>query len=337
MGSRGNALFVVGVVIVFALVGIGYVMILGWEDGSTEEIVEPATSEDPAEGATLERADGVVEIRLGDQQWRSAEVGEKIAPGSGVRTGPEGAAKLAYGEGLAAEVRSGTSLSVDRLDSEVARFVVKEGLVIVDLDEKKQGKRIVQLAAEGSDAILETRGGRVTMLNDGHGNVQAAVTRGDAVLAAGGEQVTLGAGEQSSVASGEAPSAPVKIPSSLLLKVKWPPPQTAKRRHRISGNATPGSLVRVGKQIVAADADGRFTAVVDLSEGSNRLIVRAVDVVGRTEQNESPAIDLDTEAPPHEIETDPGMWRRGHQKAAKPHKKVSPKAGRKRGRKGSRK
>jgi hypothetical protein len=306
--SRSNALFVAGVALVLALVAIGYLGVL-------ESETEPAAGEAPVVEATeqthaarLGRADGSVEIRVGDAPWQPAQVGTRVAAGADVRTGPDGVAALSYGDGVNAEVRSGSMVRVDRLDDEVTRFVVGRGLVIIDVDEQKKKDRVVQLAAEGSDALVETRSGRVAVLNDGNGQVQTAVTRGEAMLSANGGTVKLGEGQQSLVAKDQPPSAPAEIPKSLLLKVKWPSGKTSKRRHRIQGTANPGALVRVGKQVIAADREGRFSAVVDLDEGRNRIVVRAVDVTGRAESAESPDITVDTEAPAATIDTHPDMW-----------------------------
>ena len=307
MGAKGNALFVVGVAIVLALVGIGYSTLLDLEEDETAIIVEPPAA---PKGATLERTDGAVEISVGGGAWRPAIAGTALEPGAGVRTKEGGVASLSYGNGISAEVQSESNIRIDRLDDEVARFVVGRGLVVIDVDEEVGSDRIVQLAAEGTDAIVETQNGRVAVLSDGEGQVQTAVTRGAATLEANGERVELGAGQQSLVEKGRGPSKPTAIPSSLLLKVKWPTAATSKRRHRITGTANPGALVRVGDRVVAADAQGKFSAIVDLDEGRNRVVVRAVDVAGNSETSESPTIKVDTKAPAHAIETNPDMWKR---------------------------
>lgn len=312
MDWRSNALFVVGVAIVLSLVGIGYMVILGWEEPPPAPeplpLVEAALT-----GARVERTDGSVQFRVGKGEWQLAQIGVELAPGADVRTGADGAAFLSYGPGIAAEVKGDSVIRVDRLDEEVARFVVGEGVVVIDVDENlKEGDRVVQLGADGSDAVVETRGGRVGVLSDGKGHIQTAVTRGEAVLEAGGKRVELKAGQQSTVAPGGTPSAPVAVPKSLLLKVKFPADtKTAKRRHLIQGTASPGSLVRIGERVVTADEMGRFSAVVDLGEGRNRIVVQAVDVLGRAAAQRSPEITLDTRAPSHTVETDPDMWQDG--------------------------
>jgi hypothetical protein len=123
--------------------------------------------------------------------------------------------------------------------------------------------------------------------------------------------VELPAGYQTSIRAGEAPQTPMVLPTSLLLKVKWPPTgQTNKKRQLVVGKTNPGARVRVGPTILTADARGRFRAIIELREGSNALEVRALDVTGRSEIARSPPIELDTRAPSHAFQTDPGMWKR---------------------------
>lgn len=305
---RGGVTFAVAVAAIVAAVGVAYMYIL--EPAPPPPTVQPPAAPAAPE-ARLQRADGTVQIRLRDTEaWRTATVGEVIAPGADVRTGTDGAALVAYGEGVSAQVQSESLIRLDEMRGALTRLIVGEGLVVIDVDENVAQPRRVQVAAQGSDAVVETHGGRITMLNDGEGRVQTAVTRGQATLSAQGESVRLGSGQQSSVAPGQAPSAPAAIPPSLLLKVQWPQRETAKRSQVISGTTNPGSRVRVGQQVVTADSRGRFEAVVALKEGRNRIKVQVVDVVGRSQGTESPDITLDTQAPSLAVETDPNIWKR---------------------------
>src|SRR6185369_16199087 len=103
-----------------------------------------------------------------------------------------------------------------------------------------------RLEAKGSDAIVETRGGRFSMLSDGHGQVAVATETGQVRLQAKGKEVSVGAGTQSIVQPGSAPKAPSPIPKSLLLKVAAPGrPVQREPEHDVEGTATPGSVVRV--------------------------------------------------------------------------------------------
>ncbi len=331
MSSRSNALFVVGVVLILGLVLYGYSRVMIWEapvpvasaDVAADTDITVVTPPKKSPGyATLGAQSGVVELKVGHSGWMPAESGSQLLPGMALRTGAQSNAKLSYGTDneISVDLLRNSEVRLDRIDDDVARFVVGEGLVIIDV--KPGGDRVVQLVADGSDAVAETRGGRVAMLNDGKGHVQTAVLEGDAVVEAAGKQVKVGAGQATLVTPGSAPHAPTVIPNSLLLKVKWPGAKhatsitgateigTGKKRHRITGHTAPGSLVRIGEKVVAADPNGRFSAIVGLVEGRNRIKVEVIDVVGRVEILDSPTINLDTKAPESVIQTDPGMWKK---------------------------
>jgi hypothetical protein len=109
--------------------------------------------------------------------------------------------------------------------------------------------------------------------------------------------VALREGQQSVARVGHAPSAPAPLPASLLLKVSWPAVRmTNERRIVVTGRATPGSIVVVGEDRVEVQPDGRFTHVILLREGRQRLAARAHGVAGSA-TSEGPPIVLDTRAP----------------------------------------
>lgn len=308
MQRRGNLVFIAGILAVIAFVAIGYFVILKPDIGaSPPELAESAAEVLP--GGRVADANGAVEISTGGGEWLAANVGSPVGPKTSVRTGEDGKAVLAYGNALSVNLSPDTQLRVGAIDDTTASFVVEEGLVVADVD--PSSGRELTIGAAGTDAIAKTRDGRVHLLADGEGNVQAAVTRGTADVSAKGETVTLQNGYQTSVARGEAPAAPTVLPGSLFLKIKWPPVQsTSKKLHLVRGETTPNARVRVGGTVVWADGDGRFETVVQLQEGENRLEAYTLDVAGRLETERSPAIEVDTRAPGHSVETSPDMWRK---------------------------
>jgi len=301
---RGTFKFVGGVVLLMLALALGYFLVLG-RSGDVLELASDVTPR-PEERGRVVRADGVVELRVGNQPWTAAAEGTAFAAGASMRTGIGGRATISYGDGVRVEVEDSTSVRLERVDDKTVRFKVNKGLVIIDVDKNKTS-RVIQLTAENSDAVIETRDGRIAVLSDGKGQVQTAVIRGGASFSAKGKKILLKAGEQSLAVKGKAPSASEPIPESLLLKVKWPPVRSGKRRHLIKGKTTPGSLVRVGNRVVAADATGRFSALVELHEGRNSLVVRAVDIIARREQSTA-NIKVDTKAPSLKVKTDPSIW-----------------------------
>lgn len=301
-----------GVLVIAAAVAAGYLMLLGRPLAELPHPMPVVVSSPPSPAdlpPTLSEAKGAVQIRTGEGAWHNAAVGMALEPGSDLRTGVDGHAALTYADSINVAVDQAAELRVERVNADVARLVVREGLAIVDV--KPEGGRLLQVAAYGSDAVVETRDGRVHLQNDGQGHVQAAVTRGTAILKARGEQVELGEGFASSVAPGAKPTRPFAMPKSLLLKVKWPPEaSTAKRRHLVVGTTNPGARVRIGELVAVADERGRFQVVIELNEGTNHLRAYALDVFGRVQQAEAPPVELDTRAPAQEIQTDPEMWNR---------------------------
>ena len=131
---RDNALFVAGVVAILALVVVAYFAILGGE----EETPQPKLVEQ-APQAKLAKVGGPVELRVGSGEWTKVMPGQVVNPGDGLRTGVGGLAELVYGDTLSAELQAESSIRLERLDDEVARFVVGKGLVIVDAKELGAG------------------------------------------------------------------------------------------------------------------------------------------------------------------------------------------------------
>jgi hypothetical protein len=303
---RGNLVFVVGVALVLAVVGVGYVLILRRTEAPAPVPPEPPKAQVPA--AQLTRADGAVQLRFGAGDWQDARVGAPVAPGTDLRTGEGGSAALSLAGAIEIEVASDGDFRLEELDENVAKITVREGLVVADV--KPESGRVLRVAAVGSDAVTETTDGRVHVLTDGKGTVEAAVIRGSATVAAHGEKIALAQGYATTVTPGSGPTTPTPMPKSLLLKVKWPPESTtAKRRQFVAGTTNPGARVRIGNTVAIADAKGRFGAVIELQEGSNEIRAYAMDVFGRIEKTRSPAVELDTKAPYQEIKTDPDMWK----------------------------
>ncbi|MFC1609336.1 hypothetical protein ACFL6C_00120 [Myxococcota bacterium] len=305
MRSRSTLLFVGGVIVVLAAVVVGYLAILG----PTESQTPPAALAPPPreEKARITHAEGAVEIRLGSGEWQIVEIGQQVGPDTELRTG-QGSAGIAYGEALEVELSSASEARLVALENDVAKLVLREGRVVADV--KPESGRTVQVGAASSDAVAKTRDGRLHVLTDGKGSVQAAVTRGSARVTAKGETVEVAAGYQTTVRPEQPPQTPMVLPPSLLLKIKWPKhAATKKRRHLVVGTTNPGARVKVGNTVVTADSKGRFRAIVELREGRNQVEVRALDVVGRTEKALSPPIVLDTRAPDHAVDTDPEMWK----------------------------
>jgi hypothetical protein len=305
--NRGNRLFFMGAaLIVMGVVG-AYLWLLAGSQAAPPVLIPPPASQ-AVEGARLTSASGDVEMRLENGEWRRVEPGAEVAKGASLRTLRDAKAAVAYGNDLQVELQGESEVRLAEVNAEFTKFVVGEGLLFADV---KGGKRRVLFATQDGGATAEAKDGALFLAADNKGQLRAAVTRGEAALESNGQRVTVGAGFVSVASAGKAPSAPVAVPASLLLKVRWPSDTTtAKRRQLVTGTATPGTRVRIGETSVWADADGRFQVIVDLREGGNRIPVQAVDVVGHVGRETSPVIELDTKAASPEVQTSPEMWKR---------------------------
>lgn len=308
MTRGGNLTFGLGVLAIVAAVGLAYTVLLA--DSTAPVAVTPPAVAPSAPAATLLPLKGTVEVQQGDAPWKAAAKDTPLPPGTIVRTGADGAAEVKYGDDVQVELQADSQVGVERAGSRIVRFRVQEGGVTADV--KAKDGRLVEFLGVDDDAKVTTTNGRVHVLADATGRLQAAVSRGSADVSAQGQTVNLAAGQQTVVHKGSAPQPPQQIPTSLLLQVTWPVAgPTAKKRQRIAGETTPLAHLRIGDQRILADAKGHFEAVVELQEGANAIRIVATDVTGRTQEQASPTLVLDTRAPTNAFETDPNMWQQG--------------------------
>jgi hypothetical protein len=228
-------------------------------------------------------------------QWSPLEKGDTLQPADAVRTGRDGTALLQVGDGAKVRVAGRTELTLKAVAEDQVRVRLVEGRLAADVS--PDGKGVFQVETQGSDAVVETRGGRFSMMSDGRGQVAVATETGQVRLRARGKDVTVAAGNLSTVSAGGAPSTPTAIPKSLLLKVAAPGKSVQREtEHDVEGTATPGAVVRVKDRVVKVDDQGRFRLKVPLREGDNTVEVSAVDVMGR-ERLSTYQVTVDTKAP----------------------------------------
>jgi len=275
-----------------ALVGAGYFVWRGM-----------ARTSAPAATVTVVEVRGEVTVlRAGTQ--RPLRAGERLARADRVTTGPGGRARLRLADGSRVALEEGSSFDVGRLTTDVAAFRLGKGLVAADV--VVDAARTFRLDAPAGTRT-ETVGGRFEVGGDETGTTVAA-QEGNVTVAAGGARVELGAGQQTRVAPGGRPEDPSAIPRTVFLKVRWPGKTVPSDRQIVSGETTPGALVRVGGHTTRAGANGRWQAEVELGEGENRLTVTARAPGAGSAREESHGITVDTTPPPLEAETG-NLWR----------------------------
>lgn len=249
---------------------------------------------------------GTVQIRHGlDGGWQDAKPGDALLPSDGVRTTDGSYAVLVGGETWEVKMEPGTEVGIGDLKESITRLLLESGMAKATV--KGQGRHTFEVRAQGSDASATTDGGVFTIASNGKGTVAVGTESGEVAFSGAGRVVIVRAGQQSLVKPGQAPSAPITIPSSLLLKVALPSRKTINTpRLVLRGEVPPGSMVEVQGRIVTVDDAGRFEVPVSLKEGKNPLNVRARSV-GGLEAKQSGLVELDTTVKAPTI--DPGLWK----------------------------
>lgn len=249
---------------------------------------------------------GSVQIRHGlDGGWQDARPGDALLPSDGVRTTDGSYAVLVGGETWEVKMEPGTEVGIGDLKESITRLLLESGMAKATV--KGQGRHTFEVRATNSDATASTDGGVFTIASNGKGTVAVGTESGEVSFSGAGRVVIVRAGQQSIVRPGEAPSTPVTIPSSLLLKVALPTKKTINTpRLVLKGEVPPGSMVEVQGRIVTVDDAGRFEVPVTLKEGKNPLSVRARGV-GGIEVKSSGLVELDTTVKAPTI--DPGLWK----------------------------
>jgi hypothetical protein len=239
---------------------------------------------------------GKVLVRRGEGEWADAVLNATLGPDDALRAGRNAEATLRLGDGVEVRLSPRSDLSVRELSEAVSKVRLDEGHVTATVT---AGGRALRVAARGSDAEAESKGGTFGVVTDGRGTLAVAATTGTVRVSAAGAAVDVNAGEATTVSAGATPAAPTASPSSLFLKLgALGAPQTNQTTTVVSGTTAPGALVRVGDSVVTSDASGRFSMKVPLRDGRNELSVDVIDANGRREDKRLPPVMVDRVKPP---------------------------------------
>lgn len=304
-------------VVVLAIAALLYRTIVGEDEitavlpdradaGRVVEIGGGPSPGSPDAGAVDARAEltevrGAVQVRAADGSWRDVVPGERLGADDGVRTGRNAEAVLRMGSGVEVRLSPRSEFTVRELTAEVSKIRLEEGHVTATVDER--GKRVLKVAARGTEAEAASAGGQFGVVTDGKGQLAVATTTGSVNLSSAGQTVEVKSGETSTVSASGAPSAPSTIPSSLFLKVGAAAQKTNQLSTVVSGSTDPGALVRVNDTTTTADASGKFSMKVPLKDGKNALAVDVTDATGRMRTEPLPAVTVDRVKPVIEAET----------------------------------
>lgn len=243
----------------------------------------------------LSEVDGRVVITSRDGRTAEAAAGATLAESDRVATDEASRAVLAVGDTTRIDLGPASAVQVRDIDAEGVRIELEGGALTATvrpgsgaLTVGNQGRQIVATDADfavgvGKDGTLFAEASRGQLLASGIPGATAI---------AEGARLTV-------TTTGEASVSP--IPSELLLSVQWPAEtRTRAGTTRVSGRTEPGARVIVGHGEgaveVVADASGAFVADVPLVEGTNRIEVRAVSVLGTAADVEQ-VVQRDTRGP----------------------------------------
>ncbi|HEY4220662.1 MAG TPA: FecR domain-containing protein, partial [Myxococcota bacterium] len=264
--------------------------------------VAAAATPGAVEKAEIIDARGAVQARIGEKgPWSEAAIGDKLNTDDAVRAGRNAEATLRMGNGVEVRLSPRSEFTIRELSESVSKIRLEEGHVTASVDEN--GKRTLRVAARGTDAEAESKGGAFGVVTDGKGQLAVATSTGSVKLSAGGQTVDVAAGQISQLAGG-VPSAPRAIPASLFLKVaELGAKKTKETSVTVNGATDPGSLVHAGDATAKVDERGRFRIQIPLKDGDNSVTVDVTDASGRTRTQALPTIVVDRKKPPIEAET----------------------------------
>jgi hypothetical protein len=297
--SRERAVFWAGIALLVVGTLVAYRLLLGPEPGSAPPPppAVAAAPPDPALRLAVEVVTGEVTVVRAGVRTRAA-AGDELRPDDAIETAPGARVELAGGSYDVA-LEEGGRFDVKEITGELSRFRLGAGAVSARVEADPSRSFEIEAAP---DAVMRTRGGELSVSRAG-AVMAVGVRRGSAEFSAAGRSVVLGKLQQSLAAAGKPPSKPVPLPKSLLLKVRWPEArETNRRRIVVTGHTLPGASVLLGGEPVEVQPDGRFTHVVVLKEGRQRLTATAHGVAGSA-GSRGPVIVLDTRAPDARFQT----------------------------------
>jgi RNase P/RNase MRP subunit p29 len=251
--------------------------------------------------------DGTVEYSREGGEWKPAEIGMVLFPKDRIRTDSRSSAVLTKPGMFTVELDPGSKFEVQDLEEKASRFFLGEGMISADVVEDPE--RIFEVAA--SESVTRTKGATFKMTVNQKGLVSVGTVKGSVDVEAEGRIIQVNGGFMTRVVKGQKPADPIKIPSAVFLKVRWPKNrELSKRNIVIAGRTKPGARVKIDGTVVSVGNRGRFRQVIALKEGANKLKVESYDVGGNSTIKESPRFFVDTRPDTFDIRTSPEMWKK---------------------------
>jgi hypothetical protein len=256
-----------------------------------------------APSATVVASMGRAEAKRGPAgAWTELKVGERINAADAVRTEADSQVDLAVRDARL-RLHERSELAMKAIGAKSVRARVKGRL---EADSIK-GREVVEVEAEGSDAVMRSEGSHFAMMADGRGVVAVASVEGRVNLTAAGKSVDVETGQVSRVKGKAPPEKPTRALRSLLLKIDWPADKaTGHASLPLAGVVEVGTRVEVQGRPVEVDHHGFFSTVVSLRDGMQSVAVIATDVLGRKARR-TQRFELDKKRPDVKLKDRP--WR----------------------------
>jgi hypothetical protein len=240
---------------------------------------------------------GVVERRSSNRpDWYPLATGDALNPTDALRTHEGASAELAIGGRASVGVAERSEFRVGDLSEGLSQVKLEGGRIHARV--RSGGDAMLRVEVKDNAAVIEARDSDFAMLRGEDAQVTVAANAGSLDVIAQQQRVHVAQGEQSIVIPEQPPTPPSRIPPSLFLKISRSiPRRVSKPDGSISGETSPGAVVRVNGGAARVGTDGSFTAAVPLVEGKNNLVVTVEDALGRKQVQELAPVTLDTKAP----------------------------------------
>jgi hypothetical protein len=316
---RGRIFFIIAIVAFVAVVPLVYYLLFERGLSVTDQPPLPDASVDAGEepppplpmALSITGLDGKVDHSREGQEWKPAEIGMVLEPKDRIRTSDDAHAVLAKPGMFTVDLDSGSNFEVKELEENVSKFMLEKGMISADVVDNPN--RIFEV--EAAESVARTTGANFNMTVNNKGLVALGTLKGSVNVEAEGKVIQVDGGFMTRVVKGKTPQDPIKIPSALLLKVRWPKSrELSKRKIVIAGRTKPGARVKIEGKVVPVGNRGRFRQVVALKEGDNKLKVESYDVGGNSTVKESPRLFVDTRPDGFNIHTSPDMWEKKKKK-----------------------
>ena len=189
--------------------------------GSGADSTEPTTTsggaavaEEPQpQQALLQEVEGVVEVQMGDGNWRAVAAGHALQAGQRVRTGTLASATLAFFDGSQAHLGPDSELWIDELNAQMAgapRIVrLTQWLGESSHDVAPSDNADSHYEVRTPSAVGEARGTSFTVVVTASLLTRFDVSEGEVAVTSVNVTVVVVAGQSTMVAAGQPPEEPV--------------------------------------------------------------------------------------------------------------------------------